>query len=241
MRYTQQNKTWFNKKNAISYTEIDQDNIVRIKRVTEYLSQYNNRRKPMKLFDLGCGNGQVSKRFMDLGYDIYGIDISRENLEQAKKVKLKVAQGDVSKKLPYKNEVFDVVFAGDIIEHIFDTKAFLTEINRILKNNGLLVVTTPNLVHLPDRIKFLFGKSPSQTQPLHKFLHLHIRPFTFGSLRQALEATGFIIKKHESSIVVFLRNKHNIDKVILSSRILAKLFPNFGSFLIVYAVKSRIH
>ena len=67
---------------------------------------------------------------------------------------------DVSKRLPYKDRTFVCVLAGEIIEHIIDTDCFLDEINRVLMDNGILVITIPNLANLENRIRLLIGRYP---------------------------------------------------------------------------------
>jgi len=61
---------------------------------------------------------------------------------------------------PVEDNFFDVVIAGDLIEHLMDTDAFLVELYRILRPNGYLLITTPNLAWWWSRFRFLFGKVP---------------------------------------------------------------------------------
>jgi len=55
---------------------------------------------------------------------------------------------------------FNCVLAGEIIEHIIDTDSFLDEINRILMDNEILIITTPNLANLENRIRLVIGRYP---------------------------------------------------------------------------------
>ena len=75
----------------------------------------------------------------------------------AKKKGINVKIHDISKGLPYDSGYFDAIFAGEIIEHMTDDMFFLAECKRILKKNGILLLTTPNLVSLRNRIRKLFG------------------------------------------------------------------------------------
>lgn len=239
MKIAQNNNLWFSRHNAFNYLLEDQDNILRVHKIEEYLKSYIHTLSDAHptLLDIGCGGGQIDKKFIDLGYDVYGTDISRENLIRAKKIGVRVKQSDANRSLPYGSGFFSVVFAGEIIEHLFDTRIFLSEIQRVLRAGGLLILTTPNLAHLPDRCKFLFGISPSQIQPLHMFLRFHIRPFTFQTLRDALKMAKFNVIKQESTMVVLNRNKQNFEKVTLASQALASFVPTLGSFIIMYATK----
>lgn len=96
-----------------------------------------------KALDLGCGIGQYTKYLIEKGFDVISSDISSEalkvlseNIENAKTIEL-----DMSKKLPFEDNTFDLVFANLSI-HYFDsatTVKLLKEIKRIIKNNGYFI------------------------------------------------------------------------------------------------------
>lgn len=71
-------------------------------------------------------------------FNVFGIDLIYANEENA-------IIGDV-RKLPFKDSVFDSIFAGEIIEHLIETDIFLFETNRVLKKGGKLIITTPNKI-----------------------------------------------------------------------------------------------
>lgn len=93
--------------------------------------------------DLGCGLGQYTKYFSDNGFTVTAADISEIALENVKKnnPNTKTIVLDMSKKLPFLDNSFDLVFANLSI-HYFDTKTtifLLKEIKRILKNDGYFI------------------------------------------------------------------------------------------------------
>jgi SAM-dependent methyltransferase len=108
---------------------------------------------------------------------------------------------DLTKKIPLKDKSVDIVVAGEILEHIYHSKKFLKEIRRVLKDNGYLIISVPNIVSLKYRIAFLFGKIPSHAARGDTFYEDnrywgHIRDYNFKELEQLLVSTGFkIIKK----------------------------------------------
>lgn len=230
---TEKNAHWFGRQDAFAFLEKDRDNRLRLQRVERFLA----RRHPGELLDVGCGDGRVGKRFAALGYRVSGLDAAPENVAAASAAGIDARHGDAGEPLPFDSRRFDVVYAGEIIEHLFDTAAFVAELARVTRPGGTVIVTTPNLAHLPDRLRLLLGGTPTQTQPLHPFLKLHIRPFTARSLRQALEQAGLRLDALESTLVVWRRDRRDPDRVLLASRGLAKLFPELGSFLIAYATK----
>ena len=100
--------------------------------------------KGKMVLDLGCGTGWFSKRAIESGADVYSIDIGFNLLKKvsekcdAKKI---VSDGIF---LGIKDGVFDYIIATESIEHTSDPKAVLGEMHRVLKNDGILILTVPN-------------------------------------------------------------------------------------------------
>ena len=65
---------------------------------------------------------------------------------------------DLESRFPYPEEFFDIVHAGEAIEHLYDTDSFVQECRRVLKKGGKLIITTPNTLSLPRRILYFFGR-----------------------------------------------------------------------------------
>jgi SAM-dependent methyltransferase len=111
----------------------------------------------MRMLDLGCRDGVVAEYFENLGLSVAGLDISEKALGLARKRGIKdLQQGDIEKTLPYEDESFDLVFWGDNIEHLFEPLKALNEIHRILKKNGILILSTPNMGCIWYRIYYFF-------------------------------------------------------------------------------------
>ncbi|MGF7236303.1 MAG: class I SAM-dependent methyltransferase [Frankia sp.] len=142
-----------------------------------------------------------------------------------------LVRADLTRPLPFRTGSLDGIFAGEVVEHLFDPVSFLTECRRVLAPGGSIVVTTPNLAALTDRIRFLAGHSPRQVDVLHPYLCLHIRPFTYRSLARTLGAGGFVPTGLRSNYLQLGRGR-----IAVSSRILARVFPSLGGSLIVAAV-----
>lgn len=208
---------------------------IALKLFSNGLNKANNsiNQNKISVLELAASSGDISEKLMKMGYNVIASDIDDNVLLKAKEKGLKVINFDVMEPFPFDNDTFDGIFAGEIIEHIYDVGAFLSECNRILKKNGLIVLTTPNLATLQDRIKFLFGVSPRQIDPLHEYICLHIRPFTLSKLKEVLAKKGFKTQKVKSNFVsIRKRNKRIID-----SRLFAILFPQIGGSLILAASK----
>lgn len=232
------NDLWFSREEAFSFLDVDLESQIRIKKVLKLFQCFIENTKQKILLDIGCGDGRISKQLITLGYRVYGIDISRKLVGEARKKGVIATCSDVALSIPFSDGFFDYVFAGEIIEHIIDTELILREISRVLRKNGVIVITTPNLVHLPDRIAFIKGNCPCQIQPFHQYLKFHVRQFTHGSLSMMLEQFGFKIIERCSSTVVFERDSNNNNVVVNHSELLARLFPSLGASIIIAARKS---
>jgi SAM-dependent methyltransferase len=135
--------------------------------------------------------------------------------------------GDFSSGLPYSSGMFDIIFAGEVVEHVFDVDKFFDEVSRVLKPGGHLVLTTPNLARLSDRFRFLFGFSPKHVDPTHPYLKYHIHPFTMSSLNSALANNGFFVVSCRTNCVRIAG--------LYDSYLLGKVFPSLGNSLIILA------
>ncbi len=185
------------------------------------------------VLELASSTGRVAGDLASAGYKVTASDIETLPLSMARERGLNCIQFDASQPFPFSATSINAIFMGELIEHIFDTNLLLSECNRVLKHKGVLVITTPNLARLQDRFQFLSGHAPRQINPLHEYLKLHIRPFTYSLLEKTLEHNGFQVNDILSNYVD-LELPHGIQ---LRSRLLAKLFPKLGGSLIVGASK----
>lgn len=184
------------------------------------------------VLDLGCCDGSFMERIRANKNEVIGVEVADMAIEKARKKGFKVydllLEGNWSE---YVNEKFDVVFAGEIIEHIFDTDNFLQNIKNVLNDGGYLVLTTPNIASLGRRIFLLFGKSPLIEVTARNYDAGHIRYFTIESLKNLLIQNSLEVKEVKSNTV----NLSNNGK--LHSKFLAMIFPSLGNSIIVKAKK----
>lgn len=117
-----------------------------------------------KLLELGCGNGIASRLINQAGFDIVGTDISHLFLEEARNwenSKLRYQVCDVLE-LPYEDDSFDVICSNELIEHLPDAETALKEMIRVVRKDGKVVLSGPNLcspiTSLFDWIRLLCGK-----------------------------------------------------------------------------------
>jgi SAM-dependent methyltransferase len=97
-----------------------------------------------RLLDVGCSNGEFMFSAKKRGFQVFGVELNPLTAKIAQKNKLDVFMGTLDQ-AKFKKDYFDVIFLGDVIEHMSDPKGLLRECHKLLKKNGLLIVITPNL------------------------------------------------------------------------------------------------
>lgn len=156
-----------------------------------------------RVLDLGCGDGSFAARLSKVisVKSIHGIDRSPEAVQLALDKGVDAHLVDLDEQdIPFPDGYFDAIFAGEIIEHVFDPDRLLSEANRVLKDGGVLVITTPNLSSWFNRLFLLFGYQPlfMDVSPRHSTGHPfsfgpfgHVRLFTLRALLELLKLHGF--------------------------------------------------
>jgi len=96
-----------------------------------------------KALDVGCGVGQVLARLQQQGYEAYGVDVSKPNIERASKISPRARLYD-GKKLPFNSDYFDSAGALNVLEHVEEPEQFIYELVRVVKPGGKIVLSSPN-------------------------------------------------------------------------------------------------
>ncbi len=131
-----------------------------------------------KILDVGYSVGGIHSKFLGRfgAKNIYGVDIETEkNTAHYKK--------STAEKIPFRAGTFDSVFAGELIEHVESPARFLKEAARVLKRDGITIITTPNRGSLINRV-FRNYETP-----------IHISLMNFEELEEVLRATGFEVEE----------------------------------------------
>ena len=182
------------------------------------------------VLDVGCFDGTIAAEIAKAGNDVHGIDASETAVKAAREKGVKALLGDIGKDFPFADGMFDAVFAGEVVEHVFELRKMLSEVHRVLKPGGEFVVTTPNLAAFGRRILLLLGLNPLIEIDFYKpGAAGHIRYFVKNTLDSMLKETGFVPVIWKSDVVNF-----NAAGTI-SSSMLARIFPSIGRTLIVKA------
>jgi 2-polyprenyl-3-methyl-5-hydroxy-6-metoxy-1,4-benzoquinol methylase len=129
-----------------------------------------------KVLDYGCGNGELTKAFLDQGIDIIGMDYS----EAAKDLlgdRLYSGVDFNKDQIPFKKESFDFVFSKSVFEHLENPNKPLDDINFVLKKEGIVVTMVPSWKHSYKEAFYID--------------HTHVTPYTRISLETVHELHGF--------------------------------------------------
>ena len=150
-----------------------------------------------KVLDVGCGDGYVSSVLVG-DNEVFGLDISESAVKEARKKGIKAFVSNLDG-IPFPDKSFDAVLALDILEHLFDPVFVLREVKRVLKDDGILLISVPNAANIYSRMVFLFtgelidaaGISEKRTPEL--LFPEHVRFFSVKKIREVLQLTGFRI------------------------------------------------
>ena len=140
--------------------------------------------KTPAFLDIGCATGALLAYLRDKGWRVTGVEISPSGEYARNERKLDVHSTPLEE-CGFPADSFDVIHASHLLEHLNDPKTFLTEAHRILKHNGFIFLTTPNISGFQAR---LFGGHWRSAI----FDHLYL--FSIRTLTKLLESTGFKVK-----------------------------------------------
>jgi 2-polyprenyl-3-methyl-5-hydroxy-6-metoxy-1,4-benzoquinol methylase len=162
--------------------------------------------KDARIVEFGCGDGSLLMEVANALNirDVYGVDIDEMALKKATGKGIKAFKVDLNNDpLPFKDGFFDVVLMEEVIEHLVNPDNAIKEASRVLKAEGLFLLSTPNLAWWVNRLALLLGYQPywsecSTVYNVGKFkrdkaqpLSGHLRLYTYRALKQLLELHGF--------------------------------------------------
>ena len=180
---------------------------------------------------IGIGNKNwVHNMLLSQSKEVFGVDLDYDEteLDNLQNYKKQSAESfDFDKK-------FDVIFAGDLIEHLSNPGLFLDSCKRNLKNNGKLIITTPNTFILFNFVEKIFKKEPSVNSD-------HTMYFNFIVLKKLLQKNGWKVTEE-----IYLDDVWPKYRQSLKRRFLYMIYKFIGLFtekfienIVVIAQKSE--
>jgi len=187
------------------------------------------------ILDIACGTGFGSHYLATLGHKVVGADISEIAIDECSKkyvattLVFKIVDGT---NIPYEDEYFDSIVSFETIEHTRDFKKMLNEFKRVVKQNGVVIISTPNfLVNSPDG----YVVNPYHTQE-----------WEFDELKKILsdvfQDVQLFGQKYSRYDLKGIRNKAgNIMERIMYKRGIRKLPIKFQDMIMHLAIKKPMY
>ncbi len=200
-----------------------------------------------KILELGSFPHHMMFLLTKLDYDATGVDLDTKRMRKfIKSNHLKVKQCNIEQeKWPLKDKSIDVILFNEIFEHLTDPIHALLEANRVLNQDGMIILTTPNLYYFPRILLYLAGKG-AMSEAFYEFSRKyktgsmgHVREYTTQELKNFLANTNFVVKKtfYARYEPTKLKTRHILN---IPVDIITTLFPRLKPHQIIIAGKGTI-
>jgi SAM-dependent methyltransferase len=160
-------------------------------RILRILEATIDLRSSPRILDIGAGQGALSVRLKDAGARVSACDVVPEQFD-VHGVDFRAVKDDG--RLPFDDASFDAALAVEVVEHIDGHDRFFAEVARVLAPGGIVMFTTPNILSLKSRIRFLFTGFFYSFGPLEPFtrdpVSQHIAPFSVNRYEWMMSQHG---------------------------------------------------
>jgi SAM-dependent methyltransferase len=160
------------------------------------LSERRTPPSPVKHLDVGAGKGDLIRRIAGALPCISQACDCHVELFELKEVPVSAVDLN-SAPLPYAGGAFDLVTCSEVVEHLENYRHLLREAHRVLKPGGIFIVTTPNVLNVYSRVRYLvsgfanlFGPLPARNDKRYS-TGGHIMPIPYFYLAHGLADAGF--------------------------------------------------
>lgn len=214
--------------------------------------------KGKNVLDIACGNGYGTIMLLKSGAsEVYGVDLEKNIIaalrEKYSSIKNLFFNEGSAYEIPFPNDFFDTVVSIETLEHLQNPKIFLKEVNRVLKPNGLVILSTPlnesetrfspsnpfhvreyNLAEFKDLLKFYFIEIDLF------FQRSVLKPNWLTGLINRLEDRGVEIRKLKriisTNLILRIRKMLHADK---NKVLVSEIIKNHHSSDVVIAVAKK--
>lgn len=145
------------------------------------------------VLDVGCSSGYLGVHSKENRF--YGIELNRKEAKKVRRVYERVFVGDVEKLInfPLPLPQFDVIIFADILEHtVHPQKTLIYFVNNLLKNDGEVIISLPNIAHLSMRLSLLAGRFDYTEAGILDKTHLHL--YTLRSANKLINESGLEVE-----------------------------------------------
>lgn len=166
-----------------------------------------------RILDVGCASGYIGEILKKQGNYVMGLDLTKKDIFKAKRILDDAMVFDIEtddiKKL---GKNYDLIIIVEVVEHLFDPEAAIKRLLPVLKNGGRILVSTPNIVHIYNRVKLILGIFNYRDETIINKSHIHF--FTDTSLKKMMTRLGLKL----------VQDNHVIQPIFLES--VLKIWPN---------------
>ncbi|MDF1538558.1 MAG: methionine biosynthesis protein MetW [Candidatus Thorarchaeota archaeon] len=144
--------------------------------------------------DIGCGDGTTLRLLeRETGVRGEGVDVSLTAVERAIALGVSASVHDADSPFSFEDSSFDLIICSEVLEHLKYPHICIAEMKRILKLDGVIIISIPNLGFIKRRLRLLVGRNPFDSYEYHLSEHLH--HWTNRSFRAIMVDFGFDVDK----------------------------------------------
>ena len=157
--------------------------------ILDWLGEGRSRRA----LDVGAAQGVLSRPLTERGWRVTGIECDPVLAQSGAVHCARMVVANLDREVPALETLFDAIVYGDVLEHLSDPLRVLTELNRLLAPDGLVVISMPNVAHFVIRLSLLVGRFEYLDRGILD--ETHLRFFTERSLRALVATAGLRIDR----------------------------------------------
>lgn len=189
-------------------------------------------KKNGKLLDIGCNDGNFTIKMANQAKcSPYGIEINEDLAMKAKEKNISVKIADANDKLPFKDKYFDIIVSNQVLEHLSNVDIFFDELYRILKDDGIIIISTTNIASIHNLGMILLGMQP---------ISFHVSEIQVGNPLYGVETDGHI-QIFTTSALKDLAKYHNFEVInvfgtghYLVPKMISELFSRISPRYCIY-------
>jgi 2-polyprenyl-3-methyl-5-hydroxy-6-metoxy-1,4-benzoquinol methylase len=235
-QYLQQTKMYYDDKFGNSdFEQLNEEENERWSMINQVIKVELDNNESIRILDFGCGDGRFSKMLGKYG-TVLGVDISDASISRAKNLMnssdFYVCDLSSDELINYfREEEFDLIVTTEVLEHVYNQQAFFCNIYRLLKKDGVLILTTPN----GKCFKHYFGNlSGKGGQPFEWWL-------SQKELNDALYKVGFReIKLRDFNFSWVLYKRKSLSLKLFFNRWLVSIIKKINGIQLVEKIVQRI-
>ena len=198
--------------------------------------------KNKKILDLGSGDCYISKN-LDCSNLITCVDISDIGLKKCNQRSIRTLRYDINKKLPFKDNSFDIILMLDVLEHIIDPILLMSEARRVCREKGKIILVVPNSYNIFNRFLFFSGIKMDITDKAHitsEIFSEHLHQISLNSSKRLIRERNL---KQIWMMPYFQTNKSCLLALLVTSAIkilkLHILWPSMFAYSYMFVTEKK--